>query len=117
MKYKSIALLGATFGMSLLGFGIFSLIPVGYLFYIAVLKDEPLPRSEHQYLILGLLVIAVLEFILFNWLWAIMFAVFLFTYVNKNSTLVKNLRILKKEGVEQTKKVKKKVKEFEIDWF
>lgn len=115
MKYKSLALLGATFGLSLFGFGILSLIPVGYLFYTAVLKDEPLPRSEHQYLIFGLVVITGLEFILFNWLWAIMFAAFLFTYVNKNSTLVKNLRVLKKEGVKQTEKVKKKVKEFEMD--
>ena len=115
MKYKSIALLGATFGMSLLGFGIFSLIPVGYLFYTAVLKETPLPRSEHQYLIFGLVVISGIEFILLNWLWAIMFLSFLFVYVNKNSTLVKNLRVLKKEGVKQTEKVKTKIKGLDMD--
>lgn len=110
MKYKTIALLATFFGLSFFGFDLLSIGVIAYLFVTTTLTDSPLPRIEHQYFILGLAGLIVLELFFFNFALSGMFAFFLFSYINKNSMMVKNIRILKKEAVKHTDKIKNKIK-------
>ena len=115
MKYKSIALLGLYCGLSFFGFSYISLGVLAYTFFTTVLSDKPLPRTEHQYFLISLVALIGIQVITFSPILAVMFGGFLFSYVSRNSTFVNNLRVLKKDMLKSKQKIKKKVKEYDID--
>lgn len=106
-----LALLGYV-GLDLIGLNFLSIFPLAAAFYMTVMNDKPLPKSEHQTFLVALCAVLALEVITFNFMWAIVIAGFTAMYMANHSANLIGLRKSKKLMEKVGNKIRKTVKNF-----
>lgn len=106
-----LALLGYV-GLDVIGLNFLSIFPLAAAFYMTVMNDKPLPKSQHQTFLIALCAVTVFEIITMNFLWAVVLAGFTAMYMANHSANLIGLRKSKKVMEDVGNKIRTKVKNF-----
>lgn len=102
-------------GLDVLGFNYLCLIPLALAFFMTVMQDKALSKTQHQYFLMTLVGVTVFEFVTLSWLWGLDMIAFSVMYMSENSKNLTKVKAVKKEAVKVGDKIKNKVFNFNLN--